>query len=80
VRPRKQHDDGQCTYQFKRFCEANDPAVVPALKAIEATGSFKDAARFMGVPKGEFTRFRTRLQTLANCFKEGLPVPKQRRP
>ncbi len=76
----KQHDDRLYTNQFKRFVAETDSSAYPALEALESTGTISEAARFMGVSDGEFTRFRNRLKQLGECFEKGTPVPKQRRP
>ena len=76
----KQHDDRLYTNEFKQFVENVDPSVYPALEALESTGTIGDAAKFMEVSGGEFSRFRNRLKQLGECFEKGLPVPKQRRP
>lgn len=76
----KQHDDRLYMNQFKRFVADTDPSVYPAIEALESTGTIGEAARFMGVSDGEFTRFRNRLSQLGECFEKGTPVPKQRRP
>ena len=34
----KQHDDALFTNQFKRYVKKEDPAVYPAIEALEATG------------------------------------------
>lgn len=76
----KQHDDKLFTGQFKAFVAEVDPSVYPALSALESTGTIGEAARFMNVSDGEFTRYRNRLKQLGECFENGTMVPKQRRP
>jgi hypothetical protein len=75
----KQHDDRLYTNQFKEFVMNTDPAVYPALEALEFTGTISEAAKHINVSDSEFTRLRNRLKQLAECFSEGTPVPKQRR-
>jgi hypothetical protein len=76
----KAHDDKLFTGEFKQFVMEADPSVYPALEALESTGTIGEAARFMNVSDGEFSRFRNRLKALGECFEKGTPVPKQRRP
>jgi hypothetical protein len=76
----KQQDDRLFTNEFRRFALKNDPAVVPAIDALEATRTIGEAAHAMGVSDGEFTRFRNRLKQLGECFLSGATVPKQRPP
>lgn len=76
----KQHDDRLYTNQFKEFVAASDSTVYPALEALESTGTIGEAAKYLNITDGEFTRFRNRLKQLAECFENGTTVPKQRRP
>jgi hypothetical protein len=68
------------TNQFKRYVRKTDPIVYPAIEALEATGPLSDAAAYIGVSEQEFSRLRTRLKRLAECFTSKSTVPKQRRP
>lgn len=77
---RKQHNDRLFTNQFKRYVRKTDPIVYPAIEALEATGPLSDAAAYIGVSEQEFSRLRTRLKRLAECFTSKSTVPKQRRP
>jgi hypothetical protein len=79
-RKEKQHDDRLFTNQFKRFVKKEDPAVFPAIEALEATGPLGEAAEYMGVTEAEFARYRARLKQLAECFQSAEQVPKQRKP
>ncbi len=79
-RREKQHDDRLYTNQFKRFVKREDPAVYPAIEALEATGPLGEAAEYMGVTDAEFARCRARLKQLAECFQSREQVPKQRKP
>jgi hypothetical protein len=76
----KQHDDRLFTNQFKRFVKKEDPSVFPAIEALEATGPLGEAAAYMGVTDQEFSRLRTRLKQLGECFLSASEVPKQRKP
>ncbi len=79
-RSKKQHDDRLFTGQFKDFVKKADPTVFPAIEALEATGPLAEAAAYMGVTEQEFSRMRTRLKQLGECFVSKAEVPKQRKP
>jgi hypothetical protein len=79
-RSKKQHDDRLFTGQFKDFVKRTDPSVFPAIEALEATGPLAEAAAYMGVTEQEFSRMRTRLKQLGECFLSRAEVPKQRKP
>jgi len=79
-RSKKQHDDRLFTGQFKDFVKRTDPSVFPAIEALEATGPLAEAAAYMGVTEQEFSRMRTRLKQLGECFLSKAEVPKQRKP
>lgn len=78
-RAEKQHDDKLFTNQFKRFVQKEDPTVFPAIEALEVTGPLGEAAQYLGVTEPEFSRYRTRLKQLAECFLQKTAVPKQRK-
>jgi hypothetical protein len=79
ARKEKQHDDRLFTNQFKRYVKKEDPSVYPAIEALEATGPLGEAAEYMGVTEQEFSRYRTRLKQLGECFLRATQAPKQRR-
>lgn len=79
ARAEKQHDDRLFTNQFKRYVKKEDPGVYPAIEALEATGPLGEAAEYMGVTEQEFSRYRTRLKQLGECFIKATQAPKQRR-
>ncbi len=77
----KRARDGTFVREFIDFVRREDPRVLPAIKAILATGSLGDAAEFLGIMDARFSRLRTRIRQLGKCFMTGEDhIPKQRKP
>jgi hypothetical protein len=76
----KRGRDGTFAREFIDFVRREDPSVLPAIKAILATGSLGDAAEFLGIMDARFSRLRTRIRQLGKCFMTGEDhIPKQRK-
>lgn len=76
----KRAQDGTFVREFIHFVRREDPSVLPAIKAILATGSLGDAAEFLGIMDARFSRLRTRIRQLGKCFMTGEDhIPKQRK-
>lgn len=80
AKSQKQQDDRLLTNEFRAFVELNDPSALPAIDALQSTGSVAEGAAFLGVEEGEYTRLRNRLKQLGQCFRNGSNVPKRRKP
>jgi hypothetical protein len=76
----KQGGDRVFLREFCRFARREDANVLPAIRALMATGSGSEAAYWLGIGELEFDRMRTRVRHLARCFVSGEPLPKQRKP
>jgi len=76
----KRAQDGAFVREFVDFVRREDPSVLPAIQSILATGTPDDAAEFLGITDARFSRLRTRIRQLGNCFMTGEDhIPKQRR-
>lgn len=76
----KRAQDRHRITEFTDFVSREDSGVVPAIRAILATDTKADAARFLRTTDAGFIRMRTRLRQLGRCLEEGEPVPRQRKP
>jgi len=76
----KEAHDRARLQEFEDFVWRHDPKVLPAIKALLATGSQGDAANWLGITERESGRMLWRLRQLGKCFRDGVPVPRQRKP
>jgi hypothetical protein len=76
----KQGQDRQRILEFTHFACREDTFVLPAIGAILATCTQRDADGFVGISDAPFTRMRTRLRQLGGCFVNGKTVPRRRKP
>jgi hypothetical protein len=76
----KQAHDRTFLNEFVDFVRQEDPKVLSAIEAVLATGTYRDAADWLGITESGFGRRRTRLNQLAKCFLNGEPAPRQRKP
>lgn len=79
-RQQRQGEDGYLIGEFVDFVRREDSGMVPAVKAILATGNPDGAARQLETRKADVCRTRDRLRQLGRCFLNDEPVPRQRRP
>jgi hypothetical protein len=76
----KQSHDSAFLQQFLNFVARKDAKALATIQAMMATGTWGQAAYWLGIPELEFDRRRTPVKRLARCFVTGEPIPKQRRP
>jgi len=76
----KQSQDRAFLQEFLNFVRREDAKALPTIEALMTTGTWGEAAYWLGCAELEFDRMHTRVRHLARCFVSGEPVPKQRRP
>lgn len=67
-------------FVFSEFAKREDSSVLPTMDAIAATATPSGAAEWLGTPRADFCRVRSRLRQLGRCFQTGERVPRRRRP
>jgi hypothetical protein len=79
-RQERQQDARQALVEFSAFMQREDSSMFSAMEAIAATATSGGAAEWLGTPRIDFFRMRSRLRQLGRCFQTGEQVPRQRRP
>jgi hypothetical protein len=65
--------------EFVSFIREHNVELLPVLEALVSCPSFIAARESLGLDERTFTRQRSRIKTLLDCFSQDQPVPKQRK-
>ena len=65
---------------FVDFVRREDPSSAPAIEMLLVAGAQGTTADSLGMTNSQFTRTHNRLHLLADSFRSGNPVPRQRKP
>jgi hypothetical protein len=79
-RQETQWDARNALAEFSEFLNRKDSSLLPAMEAIAAVGTWRDAAELLGKTEADFCRMRSRLRQLGRCFLRNDPIPRKPRP